>query len=542
VLNSLDADVVRHWCAAALAALHRHQQEINELNVYPVPDSDTGTNLVMTIDAAQRALLAEPELPDFGKVLHCMARGALLGARGNSGVILSQVLRGLAEALGAHSGPVRGRALAGGLRSAVDAGYRAVAVPVEGTILTVARSAAEAAEACDSDDLAVVAAAAATGAEMATARTPEQLPALARAGVVDAGGQGLCVLLRALVEVILADQIFPLAGSSWVDRWRELETPATGDPPAATLKDRGITSGAVKNWTALPEVAVDSSSSMVRETGSEEYDYEVQYLLDAAVPAVDLLREALARLGDSLVIVGTGDGSWHVHVHVNDVGAAIEEGIAAGRPYQIRVSHFSTALTTSGQPPARTVAVFIEGEGLVELLEREGARVVTTLDGLTGQVVALGTPPERGADCELRVIPLRSPVQALAALAVHDPLRSFEDDVIAMAEAAGACRHAEVTIATKEALTVAGACRPGDVVALIDGEVNLIAHDLIAASTTLLDRLLAAGGELVTLLLGADAPSGLDRVLRAHLASRWPFVEVRTYQGGQRQLLLVGVE
>ncbi|MGY0236425.1 DAK2 domain-containing protein [Longispora urticae] len=492
MLDSLDAGAVRRWCAAALAALRRHQREINDLNVYPVPDSDTGTNLVFTLDSAQRALLAEPELAELGKVLHCMARGALLGARGNSGVILSQLLRGIADALSV-SPDARGRALAGALRAAVTTGYAAVSTPVEGTVLTVARAAADAAEESDSDDLAAVASAAALGAEVALAHTTEQLPALARAGVVDAGGRGLVLFLNALVEVV------------------------TGVAPARA---------------PLARVAADPTLLLTaREAGSQEYAYEVQYLLDA--PDTGALRDILCDLGDSVVIVGTGDGSWNVHAHVNDVGAAIEAGVEAGRPYQIRVTRFEDE-----PPTARSVVAFVEGEGLRELLAAEG--VLTSTDGVTGPVIALGTPPAGWKGD--RVIPLRSPVQALAALAVHDPGRAFDDDVIAMAEAAGACRYAEVTVATRDAMTIAGPCHAGDIVVLVDGEVNLVGHDLATASVTVLDRVLAAGGELVTLLLGADVPDDLGAELLAHLARKWPFVEARAYPGGQSQPLLIGVE
>ncbi|WP_018351020.1 DAK2 domain-containing protein [Longispora albida] len=493
MLDSLDAGAVRRWLTAALDALRRHQREIDELNVYPIPDSDTGTNMVHTLDAAQRALLAEPDLAELGKVLHCMARAAVLGARGNSGAILAQLLVGIAEAIGA-SPEARGRALAWALRNAAEAGYAAVPSPVEGTVLSVARSAAEAAEECDSDDLAEVAAAAARGADEALARTPEQLPALAEAGVVDAGGRGLCVFLHSLVEVV------------------------TGAAPPRTPLAR---------VTGSPALAA-------REAGSEEYAYEVQYLLDA--PATGTLRAELAGLGDSLVIVGTGDGSWNIHIHVNDIGAAIEAGVRAGRIYEIRVTRFADDHTPA--LPGRTVVAFAEGEGLGELLRAEGA--LTSLDGVTGQVVILGAPPY--LPDRARVIPLRSPVQALAALAVHDRTRPLDDDVIAMAEAAAACRAASVVLATHEGLTMAGPCRPGDYLAMIDGEVNLVAHDLTSACETVIDRLLTAGGELVTLLLGAQAPAPLGPALTSHLARRWPFVEVRAYPGGQPGYLTVGVE
>ncbi|GAB3971894.1 DAK2 domain-containing protein [Plantactinospora veratri] len=544
MLETLDAAALRRWCAGGLAALRRHQDEINQLNVYPVPDGDTGTNLVLTMTSAEQALRMARDDPGVQgqpahvRVLRLLARGALLGARGNSGVIVSQILRGLADAL-AGTPEVRGRALAAALRAASTAAYGAVAEPVEGTLLTVAAAAATAAERAGTDDLAAVTRAAATAADEALARTPEQLPALARAGVVDAGGRGFCVLLDALVEVV--------TGAA---PERPESAPA---PPRRPL-------------------------AAARETGSTEYAYEVQFLLDADLPAVRRLRAELARLGDSLVVVGdeadpTGTSTWNVHVHVNDVGAAIEAGVVAGRPYQISVTRFEDQLPepapaepSGPDAPERAAVVVASGPGLAAIFAAEGATVV---DGnpsagellaavrSTGasRVVVLPNDPNAQAvarvaaeeaqqfGISVSVVPTRSPVQALAALAVRDPARRFADDVIAMAEAAGACRYAEVCHASREALTVAGRCQPGDVLGLVDGEVHLIGGELVQTCAALLDRLLGGGGELVTLLLGADAPEGLAEVLRAHLARRWPFVEVHHYSGGQPFYpLLVGVE
>ncbi|MEO3744672.1 DAK2 domain-containing protein [Plantactinospora sp. B5E13] len=559
MLQTLDAAALRRWCAGGLAVLRRHQHEINELNVYPVPDGDTGTNLVLTLAAAEEALHteADPAAPPaasgatgsaHGRVLRRLARGALLGARGNSGVIVSQLLRGLADAL-CDVPVVRGRALAAALRTASAAAYAAVARPVEGTLLTVAAAAATGAERADTDDLPVVARAAATAADQALARTPEQLPALASAGVVDAGGRGLCLLLHALVEVI------------------------TGDPSVAPADEPATPGRAPRPGPPAPTV---------RETGSADFGYEVQYLLDAEPAAVDRLRTELDRLGDSLVVVGDGAGpgetaTWNVHVHVNDVGAAIEAGVVAGRPYQIRVTRFADQ-PAGPEPvppvpagrPERAAVVVASGPGLAAILAAEGVTVVDgnpsagdLLDAIrrTGarQVVVLPNDPNTqavaglaaeeaeagaaGPGVRVSVVPTRSPVQALAALAVRDPARRFDDDVIAMAEAAGACRYGEVCHAGREALTVAGRCQPGDVLGLVDGEVHVIGAELVSTCAGLLDRMLGGGGELVTLLLGADAPTDLADVLRAHLAQRWPFVEVHHYSGGQPFYpLLVGVE
>jgi hypothetical protein len=555
VRTALDAAAVRDWCAAGVEALSRHRQEIDDLNVYPVADGDTGTNLVLTLSAGYEALRAEPDdgrhSPDsdqtpHGHALRCLARGALLGARGNSGAILAQLLRGLADEL-APRPEVRGRELTVALGRAAAAADAAVEDPAEGTVLSVAHAAAEATLALRSDDLLEVCTAAAKAAAEALDRTPEQLPVLARAGVVDAGGRGLVVLLDALAAVV---------------------------------------GGAAAPTTA--PLARPAPAGVARESGSPAYAYEVQYLLDSDDP-LDDLRAELARLGDSLVVVGSGEGVWNVHVHVNDIGAAIEAGIRAGRPHRISVTRFSDQQAadrpdpapepartgTTAPPDGRGVVVIAAGDGIADLFAAEGATVVHTdaearpsagevLAAIrstgSGEVVLLPNHPAGQAVCAaaaeqarregtvVAVVPTRSPMQAVAALAVRDPDRRFDDDVIAMAEAAGATRCAAVSVAARDALTSAGRCAAGDVLGMVEGEVVLVtpgpaADRLVPAATELLDRMLSTGGELVTLVLGTGAPDGLADDVTRHLRRRWPLVEVQAFFGGQpHQPLLVGVE
>ncbi|MEU8608420.1 DAK2 domain-containing protein [Actinoplanes sp. NPDC048791] len=612
MLDSLDAAAVRRWCGGGLAALRAHQHEIDELNVYPVPDGDTGTNLVLTLTSAQQALDDAPDQQPtagstaLGGTMRLMARGALLGARGNSGVIVSQILRGMADTF-ATAVAVRGGELTRALRTASEAAYAAVAKPVEGTVLSVVAAAAEGARKTASDDLVAVARAAARAAAEALARTPQQLPILARAGVVDAGGRGLVLLLEALVEALNNTSTLPDTSAS----------PAQADP-ASPIASGPLTTGSPSppepagSTAGLGLVAPAGPGDPVRPGGGhEDFGYEVQYLLDAAPESVESLRGALGEMGDSLVIVGTGDGdppTWNVHVHVavTDVGAAIEAGVVAGRPHRITVTrledhrhesthplgdqpehhrqgddqlaasrpagslpeteHHEVELAQGPDPDARATVVVAAGDGLTAIFAAEGATVVgrnpSTAEMLaaiasTGaghivllpndantHAVARSAAQEAAADgVRVSVVPTRSPVQALAALAVRDPGRPFDDEVIAMAEAAGACRYGEVCTASREALTVAGRCHPGDLLGLVDGEVHVIGADLEEVCLRLLDRLLGGGGELVTLVLGADAPPELEERLRAHVTSEWRFVELNSYAGGQpRYHLLVGVE
>lgn len=542
MLATVDAAALRRWCSAAVDALETHRAEIDDLNVYPVPDGDTGTNLLLTMRAGVESVRREQpaDLPAIAAVL---ARGALLGARGNSGIILSQILRGLAEAFTGAS-EADGAVLADGLRRAAALAWAAVAEPVEGTVLTVAREAAEAARMAlaSGADLSAVTEAAAARAAEALARTPTQLAALGRAGVVDAGGRGLVVLLDALSAIVSGRA--PERHTAPVGAAREVDRPAL---------------------------------ERAREGGSTEFGYEVQYLLDAEPAAVRKLSARLGGLGDSLVVVGDGAGAplqtWHVHVHVNDVGAAIEAGVEAGRPHQITVSRFADQTTghRSGAAwsgvavvavtPGDEMADLFEGEGItvvrggqakrpstgviLDAVRATGAASVVILpnDADSTGVADIAAAEARDGGQDVAVVPTHSPVQGLAAIAVHDPTRRFGDDVISMAEAAAATRWAEVTVAQREALTMVGRCQAGDCLGLIQGDVVLIGDTVQQVARDLLDRMLLTGGELITVILGADVTEAIGVELERHVAQVHPEVEVVVYRGGQPDYpLLLGVE
>ena len=533
MLESLDADAVRRWSRTALESLDTHRAEIDDLNVFPVPDGDTGTNLSATIRAATDALEAD-KADNAAAALHVFARGAVLGARGNSGVIMSQLLRGIAD-VAADAPSCDAVVLRNGLRLGAEQARTAVAHPVEGTILTVARAAADAA--AGGMTLLEVTRCAVDAAVDALAHTPEQLPELARAGVVDAGGRGLVLLLDALARTVSGE-------------W--------GAPPELQRMAR-------------PPHQLRSA----RETGSGEFDFEVQYLLDADEQSVGVLRRELGNLGDSVAVVGTGEGVWNVHVHANDVGAAIECGVEAGRPYDITVVRFADQIAAVAAVPATAstgtaVVAVAPGQGLAHLFEAEGVWVVdggtatgpSTAEVLAvlratgaGEIVLLPNASQvtgiaesaadqaRAEGIRATVVPTRSPVQGLAAVAVHDPARRFDDDVVAMAEAAAATRFAEVRIAQRESLTSVGVCQPGDVLGLIDGEVVEIGRGLVSVAFALVDRLLGVGAELMTVLVGGGTPDSVGRLIVQHVQERAPYTDVTVYPGGQPDFpLIIGVE
>ncbi|NMI02099.1 DAK2 domain-containing protein [Pseudonocardia acidicola] len=577
MLRNLDAALLRQWTAASTAALERHRAEIDRINVFPVPDGDTGTNLLLTMRAAGDALRRGLRELDgaggkecgedgaaAGSAAAALARGALMGARGNSGVILSQVLRGISEAVAEGNGAAAdGAVLRAALQRADRLAAAAIAQPREGTVLSVLAAAAGAASGCGSDRLDDVALAAAEAAAVALRATTGQLVELARAGVVDAGGFGLVVILDALVEVLTG------------------RTPAV---PPSTPDGSSAAGRPVRGREAL---------TVERESGSADFDYEVMYLLDGSDSArIDRLRAELVTIGDSVAVVGDGapdgTGLWNVHVHCTDIGAALEAGLGAGRPHRITVMRFADQVDPDVADVAdfadvpggalaggrfvrnRAVLMTVAGAEAAALARGAGADVLehpadrpvgedelaAALAGTRSRHVVLLacdvdlTPvAERAASAarrdgqEVVVIPTASVLQGLSALAVHDPARRAGDDVVAMAEAAAGTRTGGLLVAESEALTWVGRCSPGDVLGLSDGEVVLIAPDLSVGALWLAHRMLTPGGELVTALLGADADDELGERLADDLRRTHPEVDVLVYRGGQTDYpLVLGVE
>jgi DAK2 domain fusion protein YloV len=618
VPQTLDALAVRTWCGLALEALGRAREEIDAINVYPVADGDTGTNLYLTVEsaaAAVEAVFAGYEtvtgagpmgsaptgavstgsaptgavstgvtgigLPTLADAVRAMAHGALIGARGNSGTILAQLLRGMAQVLAAdgeagsetageaergaegetegETAHTDGQALRLALRQAADSAREAVAHPVEGTVLTVAAAAAEAATGTEGD-CGTVACAAYEGARAALMATPGQLAVLERAGVVDAGGRGLLAVLAALAETFTGES--PGAGRVAV----EVHTRVNGmDGVSGVDRVDGL------DRVDVNGVCVDGGP------GEDNPAFEVTYLLEAEDADMARLRARLDRLGNSLVVVG-GDGLWNVHVHADDAGAAVEAGVEAGRPYRIRITHFGLGdahtADAAGRPPReraqRAVVAVVPGEGLAGLYAEAGATTVLARPGeppASGELVeavrraharevvllpndadlrhtaAAAAEQARTEGVRVALIPTRSAVQGIAALAVHEPERRFDEDVVAMTSAAGATRYAEVAVAERQSWTMAGICQAGDVLGLIDGDVAVIGSDITATAETVLDRMLAAGGEMVTLVLGDDAPGSIAAHLEARVRESYLAVDTVAYRGGrQGALLLIGVE
>ncbi|MEX2459087.1 MAG: DAK2 domain-containing protein [Actinomycetota bacterium] len=536
-LQTLDAASLVDVMERFAEALREHRDELNSLNVFPVPDGDTGTNMLLTQEAVVRALqpLRGAGLSEVGAAV---TKASLMGARGNSGVILSQVLRGLSAVLCAHPAP-DGRCLADALREASREARAAVARPQPGTVLTVMEAAAVAATgACEAGaGLAGIARAALEAAARAVEDTPRLLPELRRAGVVDAGGRGALLLFDALASVL------------------------TGEPRSVAVGPMG-------------PVGDGHGSEMA---GSLRFTHEVMYLLEASDAAVAGLRETLARIGDSLVVVG-GGGLFNVHVHTNDTEAALAAGRAAGTPRDARVEDLREQVgerCQAGQARAVQVAeqrvglvAVAEGAGLAELFASLGAVVVAggpghnpSVEEIVAAVDATGLPDvvvlpnhrnvvpaaERAAAASdgraVRVIPTRSIPAGLAAAAAFNPLGEPDDVVRDMAGASRAAAAGELAVAEREAETPAGSVRPGQWLGIVDGEVAVAGEDPAAVAARLVGALRRPGHEILTLLVGAGATADEAAGVRASIQAVAGDLEVEVHAGGQdRHPYLVGLE
>jgi DAK2 domain fusion protein YloV len=526
--QAVDARVLRDAMSRFLEALRLHRQEIDSLNVFPVPDGDTGTNMVLTQEAVSEAL-AGVEDADLGVLGEVISRAALMGARGNSGVILSQILRGLCGHLGRGSS-AGAEEFAEALARASDEARRAVAHPVDGTMLSVLDDAAQGARRATANGAgpAEVADAALRAGRESLERTRALLPALAEAGVVDAGAKGVVLLLdafrSALREVPLSVEVGPPG--------------PVGEPVPG------------------------------RESSTERYGYEVMYLLHCDDSAVPSLRDRLVALGDSVVVVG-GGGLYNIHVHTDRPGLAVEEGTGLGRPRDIRITSLDELVAgacVAGEAravrveepviTAQSLVAVVEGDGLARLFESVGATTVRggpdgnasvdslaeAIDRVPGVTVHLlpnddrWVPSSRAAAAEgakrVEVVPAVTIPQGLAAALAFDPEVSPEDNLRSMRAAADRCAAGAV------------AAGSGDWLGLCGDEIKVTGPDAGSVAAELVTRHLGAEGrELVTLYLGAAVSDQDGRGVAEAVAAAASDLEIEVHRGDQlRYQLLIGVE
>ena len=556
VLEEFGADALRDTVIAFRDTMKRHASGINRLNVYPVPDGDTGTNMARTLDAVVTEL--EGASPGLDTTCEAISHGSLMGARGNSGVILSQILRGLSATLktaqtsGAHR-------VAEALKAASAAAYEAVLKPIEGTILTVVRETAEAATkaANEGASLVVMLRDARNAGRKALDNTPELLPVLKDAGVVDAGGAGFLLFMDSALHVVDGEP---------------LPEPIYSDGPSAEQLEK----------VAL-RTANDGSVDV------SELRYEVMFLLDLDDANLKKFKNAWGEIGDSIVVVG-GDGLYNCHIHTNDIGAAVEAPlIVGGRPSKIRVTDLFEEMAeehakreeslgapvevlggsrSSGRagsrqsalPPVTCAVVAVaSGEGLAELFGQMGVHGVVTggqtmnpstqelLDAVkhmnatqvvilpnNKNIIPVANKINELTKKDVRVVPTCSMPEALAALVAYDPEASAEHNESQMSRAASSVATGEVTQAVRDTNSDAGQVKAGDFIGLVRGDgVVAVAKNLETVCHDLIAKLISPGRELLTIISGDGATSQSTESLVAHIASVYPQITCEVHFGGQ---------
>ena len=512
-------------------SLTEYREALNQLNVYPVPDGDTGTNMALTIASVVDAMGVDVSMDG---VTEALINGSLMGARGNSGVILSQILRGLADTF--RAGDEVGVAeMVQALDRASVAAYKAVQRPVEGTILTVLREAAEAARDTHTGPGLTIAALLRTvydRAVEALESTPELLPVLKQAGVVDAGGAGFLLLLASFLEVVSGSEV---------------------ELPERVLRARADL--AALDLATVPSVA--------------DLRYEVMYLIEADDAGIERLRTRWSEIGDSIVVVG-GEGTWNCHIHTDTIGPAIEAGIAVGTPRNIAVTdlldqaggieHHAVFEPSADvlDAPIGVVSV-VAGSGLTSVFAQLGVQGIVTggqtmnpaTEDLLGAVdrvpadVVVVLPNNKnivpvaeqldGLTLKtIAVVPTRSVQQGIAAMFGYDPggndLRSTVED---MAAAASSIVTGEITRAVRDATVDFGAICRDDWLGIADGTIVVADTDLEVALRGLVATLMVPDAELLTLYAGDGSNQATTKALEAWIAELHPRMDVSVVVGGQ---------
>lgn len=533
-VQSLNGYEVRDMFSAATAWLDRNKEAVNAINVFPVPDGDTGTNMYLTM----RATMDEAQKcqdTTAGGMLAAMSHGALMGARGNSGVILSQILRGVARALDGAD-VLDSVKLAAAFSEGSAAAYKAVTKPTEGTVLTVIREVSESAGANGTGDLLAAMESAVGTAATSVENTPNLLPVLKEAGVVDAGAKGLFVLLEGMLKHLRGDEMEePVAAST-----------AVGHSWLTDVEQR-------------------------HATEASPYGYCAEVLIEGRGLDVDSLRETVLSLGDSVIVVGDEE-MVRIHVHTDDPGAILSKGTSVGQLAQVKIDNINrqaerfvqmhhetdvASLIPVAASVMSTVAV-APGEGLAEVFRSTGCEQIVSggptmnpstkdiLDAINAcvsdQVVVL--PNDKNiilaaeqavgmTGKQVRVVKSRSVPQGLAALLAVNPEEGVAENAPAMEEALGSVRTIEITLAARSTTIGGVKVEAGQVIAIVDDELKLAAETPEDAAVEALKGLAAEGTSLVTLYYGADTTQAQADSLAERLRGEYAGHDVEVVYGGQ---------
>ena len=528
VKETLDAKNLASLMYCFRDSLQEHKESLNSLNVYPVPDGDTGSNMAATLNSVVSEIESLEENLELENIIDAISHGSLMGARGNSGVIISQILRGFVSKIkNASRKTIDANLFSEALSEAASAAYEAVGNPVEGTILTVVRETAEAAEKAASEKLSLLPLAeiAREAAKRSLDSTPELLPVLARAGVVDAGGSGFLLMLDSLLHII---------------------------------DDRPMPE---------PEVVTASVDSLILdvhdETSNSGTRYEVMYFLDAPDDLIPDFKKAWSEIGDSIVVVG-GENIWNCHVHTNNIGAAVEAGISIGKPYEIRVTDLFEEIAGNyhdhdiADPVGCSVIAVANGDGIGEIFRSLGAtRIVnggqsmnpSTADLLeaaeatasehviilpnNSNIVAVAEQVDSQTSKTVRVVGTHTVTEGFASLLGYDPEATSEKNQTGMLQASQMVKSGEITTAVRDSTSEIGEIKKGNFLGLQKGKVTVVAETIVEATNNLLKEMISDEHEIVTLVSGEDSNKKETDEIVAWVNAEYEELEVEVHEGGQ---------
>ncbi|MDR1605784.1 MAG: DAK2 domain-containing protein [Streptococcaceae bacterium] len=547
---TINASLFQEMIQAASTRLNNQAEYVNSLNVFPVPDGDTGTNMGMTITNGAKAV-SDHHAETVGEVAAILSKGLLMGARGNSGVILSQIFRGFGQAIKDES-EFSAESLAKAFQNGVEVAYKAVMKPVEGTILTVARGTAAFAtkKAADTDDAVEVLKAALEGAKVALAKTPEMLPVLKEVGVVDSGGQGLVYILEGFVAA---------ATGEYLTSEEFQATPAVMDELVNAEHHKSVAGHVTTEeiqFGYCTEIMVAIGQG---PTATKAFDY-------------DEFRNYLNELGDSLLVVND-DEIVKVHVHTEDPGVVMQEGLKYGALVKVKVENMRAqheaqiikeATETAAIKPAEkkpfAVIVIAAGDGLAKIFKDMGADYVIsggqTMNPSTEDIVkAIETvnaqqviilPNNKNifmaaqsaadvVDLPAKVVASKTVSQGLTALLAFEASKTLEENVADMTENLSEVISGQVTNAVRDTSIDGLTIHENDWLGMIDNKIVVSDQEIHGVLTDTLTKMLAEheDAEIISIYVGADGKRKLAETLSEELEAIYPDVEVEIFDGGQ---------
>lgn len=552
VLNEIDSKQFRDMVRVATHRIGKNAEFVNSLNVFPVPDGDTGTNMNLTIESGAKAVSENPST-SVGDLTESLAKGMLMGARGNSGVITSQLFRGFYKATQGMK-TLTAQELANAFSNGVATAYKAVMKPVEGTILTVARVAAQegANKANDTDDVTEVMQAVVEGAKKALKSTPDLLPVLKQVGVVDSGGQGLLFIYEGFLEGIL--------GENFADQYQ----------PDENEMDEMI--NAMHHQSSV-------QSQLATQDIKNGYCTEIMVDLNADVPNkkkfdLEEFRKHLSDLGDSLLAVSDGEIA-KVHVHTEHPGDVFQYGSQFGQLGKIkidnmRIQHKSIVDQDKEQQEAVDFAVIAvaSGNGIRKLFESEGVnRIISggqTMNPSTqdfidaikksgakkalllpnnGNIIMAAKQAAEVSDIPVGIVPTKTISQGLTAMLSFDPVASVDENVEAMSDELDTVVSGEVTQATRDTEIDNVEIHKDDYLGIVDGSIKVDNADLIKTTTEMIEKMLDDDSEIITIMYGRDASEDEAQQVVEALEASHDDLEFEIHDGGQPvYFFLVSVE